>query len=46
MDAPSLSSVLGTDIRESGENPELPRSGIGNEIHLDALAILLGSGGN
>lgn len=38
-DASSLSSVLGADSRESGENPELPRSGIGNETHLEALAL-------
>lgn len=42
---PSLSSTLGAGIRESGENPELPRSGIGNETHLEALALeALGSG--
>jgi hypothetical protein len=45
MDAMSLSSALGVGTRESGVNPELPRSGIGNEHHLEALAILLGSGG-
>jgi hypothetical protein len=29
--------ALGAGTRESGENPELPRSGIGNEIGLEAL---------
>jgi hypothetical protein len=28
--------------RESGVNPELPRSGIGNETHLEALSEKLG----
>lgn len=45
MGRASLSSVLGADTRESGENPELPRSGIGNETHSEALAFeTLGSG--
>jgi hypothetical protein len=42
---PFLSSVPGTDSRESGANPELPRSGIENKSHLEALAMKLGSGG-
>ena len=31
--------VLGVGTRESGENPELPRSGIGNENGLEALVF-------
>src|SRR5690606_25186552 len=39
---PSPSPVPGAGTRESGENPELPRSGIGNEIRPEALVLRTG----